>query len=299
MTAAFPDKASLQASLTEWYSDHAAAEATALSFTTAVRTSQVLHMINEALGAVMKWVGLPRPAPPNARLPQACASVWRGHRYVAGLCRCAQMAACFAGVALGAGKASIESSSSQTFSNRSRGRLKRAAVPASACAAKQRTKVARLVFGLLLTLAGKASAFSDKGSLQVALGEWCADAAAAQATHGPVSAWDVSAVTDMEKLLYLLPSACRSTFDEDLNAWDVGQVTTMDVRSRPRREPEGLGWWQGGRSFATGAPTLSVRVRRRGAVYVARRERFQPARGSVGRWPGHQHVGAPPPTRVL
>ena len=139
--------------------------------------------------------------------------------------------------------------------------------------------------------------FSNRDSLQAALGEWCADAAAAQATHGPISAWDVSAVTDMEKLLYEV--AGRGTFDEDLNAWDVGQVTTMDVRSRPRREPEGLGWWQGGRSFAIGAPTLSVRVRRRGAVYVARRERFQPARGSVGRWPGHQHVGAPPPTRVL
>ena len=233
-TAAFPDKASLQAGLTEWHSDHAAAEATALSFTTAVRTSQVLHMINEALGAIMKWVGLPRPAPPNARLPQAAyASFWRGHRYVAGLCRCAQMAACFTGVVLGAGKASIESSSSQTFSNRSRGRLKRAAVPASACAAKQRTKVAWLVFGLLLTLAGKASAFSDKASLEDALDEWCADAAAAQATYGRISAWDVSAVSDL-----VLPSwPCRGSFDENLNAWDVSKVTNMQVRCCPRREP--------------------------------------------------------------
>ena len=69
---------------------------------------------------------------------------------------------------------------------------------ASARAAKQRTKIARLVLGLLLTLAGKASAFSDTASLQGALGEWCADAAAAQATYGPISAWDVSAVTGME-----------------------------------------------------------------------------------------------------
>ena len=146
--------------------------------------------------------------------------------------------------------------------------------------------------------ASPASAFSDKASLEAGLGEWCADVAAAQATHGPISSWDVSAVTDMEKLLDLLPSACKSTFDEDLNAWDVGQVTNMEVRRRPRRKPEGLGWLRGERSFATGAPTLGVRLRRRGADYVSRRERFQPAPGSVGRWQGYQHVGAPPPTRV-
>ena len=259
-----------------------------------------------------------------------------------GLCRgCAQTATCFLGVALGSGAASVESSSGQAFSNRSR-----AAVPA-ARAAKQRTKVARLVFGLLLTLAGKASAFSDKASLQVALGEWCADAAAAQATHGPISAWDVSAVTDMATLLYF-GLTCRSTFDEDLNAWDVGQVTNMYVRRRPRREPEGLGCWlAGGRSFATAQHLLRRAVARRrqhsitqapstspwkrgtlarspacrcaatrtsgaggvhrsthsacaccvrGAEYVLQRKRFQPARGCVGRWPGHQHVGAPPST---
>jgi hypothetical protein len=143
-----------------------------------------------------------------------------------GLCRCAQT--CFLGVALGSGAARVESSSSRVFFNRSR-----TAVP-TVRAAKQRTKVARLVFGLLLTLAGKASAFSDKASLQVALGEWCADAAAAQATHGHISAWDVSAVTGMASLL---PYACKSTFDEDVNAWDVGQVTSMAsmfyVRSAP------------------------------------------------------------------
>ena len=94
------------------------------------------------------------------------------------------------------------------------------------------------MFGLVLTLAGKASAFSDKASLQDALGEWCADAAAAQATHGHISAWDVSAVTDMS---HLRPWAYRTTFDENLNAWDVGQVTTMKVRRCPRPEPLGLG----------------------------------------------------------
>ena len=142
----------------------------------------------------------------------------------------------------------------------------------------------RLVLGLLVTLAGTASAFTDKASLQVALGEWCADAAAAQATHGPISAWDVSAVTRIS-----LPSACRSTFNEDLNAWDVRQITNMEVRRSPRREPEGLGWLAGGRSFATGAPTRATPC----ACGVAcgagnvRLHRFQRARGSMGRWPRH------------
>ena len=102
-------------------------------------------------------------------------------------------------------------------------------------AAKQRIKLTntiptagRLGLGLLLALARKASAFADKGSLAGALREWCADASGAQAAHGPISTWDVRAVTDLNRLVYSAP--CRSTFDEDVNAWDVGQVTSMDVR---------------------------------------------------------------------
>ena len=38
-------------------------------------------------------------------------------------------------------------------------------------------------------------------------------------------------------------------------------------------------------------------VRWRGAGSILLRKRLQPARGSVGRWQGHQHVGAPPPAR--
>ena len=92
-------------------------------------------------------------------------------------------------------------------------------------------KVGRLVLGLLLALASKASAFADKSSLAGALHEWCVNASGAQATHGHISTWDVRAVTDLSRLVYSAP--CRSTFDEDINAWDVGQVTSMDVRCRP------------------------------------------------------------------
>ena len=60
-----------------------------------------------------------------------------------------------------------------------------------------------------------------------------------------------------------LPWTCRSTFNEDLNAWDVGKVTNMEVRRRPRWEPEVLGGAVGGGgSFAmhTGAPTRRERA---------------------------------------
>eukprot|EP00964_Phaeocystis_antarctica_P128861 scaffold92693_cov61-Phaeocystis_antarctica.AAC.1 len=33
----------------------------------------------------------------------------------------------------------------------------------------------------------------------------------------------------------------------------------------------------------------------RDADYVSFRELFQPARGCMGRWSGHQYAGAPPP----
>ena len=92
-------------------------------------------------------------------------------------------------------------------------------------------KFGRLVLGLLLALASKASAFADKSSLAGALHEWCVNASGAQATHGHISTWDVRAVTDLSRLVYSAP--CRSTFDADINAWDVGQVTSMEVRCRP------------------------------------------------------------------
>ena len=91
-------------------------------------------------------------------------------------------------------------------------------------------KVSRLVLGILLALANKASAFVDKSSLAGALHEWCVDASGAQATHGHISTWDVRAVMDLSRLVYSTP--CRNTFDEDINAWDVGRVTSMDVRCR-------------------------------------------------------------------
>ena len=64
----------------------------------------------------------------------------------------------------------------------------------------------------------------DKAALSTALGEFCAGAY----TSSEISAWDVSAVTDMAQLIYNAP--CKSTFNNDLNAWDVGKVTNTGVR---------------------------------------------------------------------
>ena len=70
--------------------------------------------------------------------------------------------------------------------------------------------------------------FTTKSDLGVALVEFCANQGTAEATHGPISAWNVSAVTDMKKLIYNAP--CKTTFNSDVNAWNVGQVTNMQVR---------------------------------------------------------------------
>ena len=78
----------------------------------------------------------------------------------------------------------------------------------------------------LLAMARTASAMviPDKAALSTALGEFCAGAY----TSSEITAWDVSAVTDMANLIYYVP--CKSTFNNDLNAWDVGQVTDTKVR---------------------------------------------------------------------
>ena len=104
--------------------------------------------------------------------------------------------------------------------------------------------------------------------------------------HGHVSTWDVTAVTDMSSLL---GGSCRSTFNEDVNAWDVGQVTNMNVRRRALRQ----GHRAPARTQLWGPQAMCVCWR--GAVYVLWSERFQPACGSLGCRPVDQHGGAPPP----
>ena len=144
--------------------------------------------------------------------------------YAAGLCRCARMAMCFTGIAIGESNHWANSRRSSTMSRHSYISSKRSWLHVSCL----------FVAGLGSCGASDLApgeVFSDKSSLVGALSEWCADMTEAEATHGSVSTWDVSLVTDMQYLIYNAP--CHSTFDEDVNAWDVGQVTSMHVRRCP------------------------------------------------------------------
>ena len=125
----------------------------------------------------------------------------------------------------------------------------------------------------------------DTGSLPGALNVWCTNPA--EVPYGHISTWDVSAVTDMQNLV---PLTCRSTFNADINGWDVGQVTNMEVRRCPASRSQGSC-----AHSCSGWRLQAMCVCWRGAVYVQIRFGFQPAFGSVGRQPGHQHAGAPPP----
>ena len=86
---------------------------------------------------------------------------------------------------------------------------------------------------------------------------------------------------------YVLLARAPST--SPVEAWDVGQVTNMRVRRRPA---------SGSQGSCTHTPLWGPQamcVCWRGAVYVLLRKHLQPALGSMGRRPGHQHGGAPPP----
>ena len=65
-------------------------------------------------------------------------------------------------------------------------------------------------------------AFADKAALRAAIAAYHANAASATATYGPISSWDVSAVTDMNGLF-----ANYAQFNADISSWDTSSVTDM------------------------------------------------------------------------
>ena len=75
-------------------------------------------------------------------------------------------------------------------------------------------------------------AFADTASLRTAVEAYNADAASATATYGPISSWNVSAITSMANLF-----SGMSNFNADISSWDTSSVTDMGsmflVRSAP------------------------------------------------------------------
>jgi surface protein len=70
--------------------------------------------------------------------------------------------------------------------------------------------------------AGPPYAFTSKDSLSTAVAEYNANVATATAGYGPIAGWDVSAITDMNRLFYTM-----STFNADISSWDTSGVTDM------------------------------------------------------------------------
>ena len=71
--------------------------------------------------------------------------------------------------------------------------------------------------------------------IRVAVKAWLADPTAAEATYGHISGWDVSRVTDMEKLFREVTwsessyyNSGASSFNDDISAWDTSGVTSME-----------------------------------------------------------------------
>ena len=75
-------------------------------------------------------------------------------------------------------------------------------------------------------------AFADTASLRTAVATYNADPASATATYGPISSWDVSAVTNMNGLFSGL-----AQFNADISSWDTSSVTDMESMFRVRSAP--------------------------------------------------------------
>ena len=108
--------------------------------------------------------------------------------------------------------------------------------------------------------------YSARTYLDDALAAWVSNATSAQERFGPISAWDVGAVTDMSWLVN-----GKSSFDEDIDAWDVSKVTSMSqMFLLASTFNQLLNSWQVGRSRPSGTCSvvlpLSIRTSARGGA---------------------------------
>jgi hypothetical protein len=79
----------------------------------------------------------------------------------------------------------------------------------------------RVSLRLAWLVTAAAAVVLDDTTIRDAVTAWLADATAAEATYGHISAWDTSQVTDMKQLFQ------NSIFNDDISAWDTSAVTNM------------------------------------------------------------------------
>ena len=97
-----------------------------------------------------------------------------------------------------------------------------------------------LLLCILISRVAGAYDFFDRTALLAARDAWCASPTTAAQTYGPIGEWSFVAVTDLTWLFCASSSedphcnADCSTFNEELNSWDVGSVTDMRC-ALPRR----------------------------------------------------------------
>ena len=73
----------------------------------------------------------------------------------------------------------------------------------------------------------QAYTFTDLPALQAAIDAWDANPAAAENKYGSIEDWDTSEVTVMTGLFANCGTA--SSFNEDLNNWDLSSLTQMQM----------------------------------------------------------------------
>ena len=79
----------------------------------------------------------------------------------------------------------------------------------------------RVSLRLAWLVTAAAAVVLDDTTIRDAVTAWLADATAAEATYGHISAWDTSQVTDMARLFQ------DSIFNDDISAWDTSAATSM------------------------------------------------------------------------
>ena len=87
---------------------------------------------------------------------------------------------------------------------------------------RRSARCATILYSVLEVGGAAASTFTET-TLKTTVAEFSANLTYATAEYGPISDWDVSAITDMRQLFDFL-----SDFNADISAWNTSSVTDMD-----------------------------------------------------------------------